>query len=212
MKSTTKLMLRVAAVVLFVSALTPLSQAQRVTSENERLTERERQEMEARDAREREARRSALEEELSKPAHPKTAKLSVAQISEDFMRIQVINDELFDAVKRGGALNLKFVGKSTSGIKKRAERLKENLMLPEVEQGWEHSYAGPVDDADKMKPALRALDKLITSFVRNQIFKEQKVSDIEMSTKARKDLEEIIELSDQITKSSEKLLAAPQTP
>jgi hypothetical protein len=49
------------------------------------------------------------------------------------------------------------------------------------------------------------LEKLIIGFANNPIFREANVVDVQLSARAKHDLEDIIELSEQIEKSSEKL-------
>ena len=57
----------------------------------------------------------------------------------------------------------------------------------------------------QLKPSVLKLGRLIFSFIDNPFFKEASVVDTLLTTKARRDLEEIIELSGQIKKSSEGL-------
>src|SRR6267142_1260036 len=56
---------------------------------------------------------------------------ALAQVQEDFSRIQQINNPLGLLPLRNSALDLNFVSKSATQITKRAERLQENLALPE---------------------------------------------------------------------------------
>lgn len=155
---------------------------------------------------EREFNQRSLEDQLRRPTGRREQKLSFAQISEDFTRIQVINNELVTAARRAEELDLKFVAKSTAEIRKLAGRLKENLVLPEPTEAPKRlqTESEPEEPA-QLKPALAALGKLIAGFAHNPVFKEPKVVDAQMSAKARRDLEEIIELSGQLRKTSEKL-------
>jgi len=61
-----------------------------------------------------------------------------------------------------------------------------------------------------LKPLLEALDRQIIEFVNNPIFKAVNVINPQLSSKARRSLDEIIELSEQVKKSSEKLRKAVQ--
>ncbi|MBA3439549.1 MAG: hypothetical protein H0T92_06750 [Pyrinomonadaceae bacterium] len=54
------------------------------------------------------------------------------------------------------------------------------------------------------------MNELIAGFVNNSVFKSAGVVDAELSAKARRDLKGIIELSEGIKKSSEKLNKAAQ--
>jgi hypothetical protein len=68
-----------------------------------------------------------------------------------------------------------------------------------------------VTSPEQLKPSLRKLGKLIFDFVENPFFKEVSVVDTHLTTKARRDLEEIIELSGQIKNNSEKLNKVART-
>jgi hypothetical protein len=128
-----------------------------------------------------------------------------AQISEDFLRLQVVNADLMQAVLEGGALDLTFVAKSASEIKKRAGRLKDNLMLPEPEKGPGRPPVEVGAEAGQLRSSLSTLGELIYEFAHNPVFKQANVADLQMLAKVRGDLEQIIELSGQVKKSSEKL-------
>jgi hypothetical protein len=102
-------------------------------------------------------------------------------------------------------LDYRFISESTAEIMKRASRLKSNLVLPvpkDAEQGK------PIEaDAgeDQMKPRLKKLCLHIVSFVTNPMFETSGVLDIEQSTKASRDLENIIKFSESIAKSADRL-------
>lgn len=132
----------------------------------------------------------------------------MAQLKEDFARLQVVNNELARARESGGELDFKMVAQSASEIKKRAGRLKENLLLPEPAEDRPKASSGI--DAWQLRAALAELDRLVFSFVHNPGFQSVRVIDAEWSAKARSDLERIIELSGRVKKSSERLHRAAQ--
>src|SRR5215213_10155740 len=69
-----------------------------------------------------------MTERLRDSAPPRREpRMAMAQIREDYVRIQVVNNELAQSVAASGALDLKLVSQSTSEIKKRADRLMLNL-------------------------------------------------------------------------------------
>lgn len=158
---------------------------------------------------EREMMERALEAELSSPSE-RDLRLALAQIKEDFLRIQVVNHELMRAASRGNGLDLKLVAKSASEIKKRAERLKRNLVLPATEKRPKGLTAEAWGEPEQLRSSLSALDALILRFVSNPVFKSVTIVDAQLSAKARRDLEEIIELSSQLKKGSEQLHKAAQ--
>ena len=69
-------------------------------------------------------------------------RLILVQIREDFLQIQILNDDLVQAA-RADSLDLKVVAKGASEIAKRAERLRENLALPESESETEETPGVP---------------------------------------------------------------------
>jgi hypothetical protein len=159
----------------------------------------------ARDRREREFNLRMAEREGRRPIERRETRLDLAQIREDFMRIQVINDELVKSSARADALDPKLVAKSAAEIKKRAERLKYNLALPETEEDVKPAKSEVGAEIGLLKSSLSTLDKLITGFVTNSVFASADVVDAQSAIKARRDIEEIIELSGGIKKSGERL-------
>lgn len=204
MNPTAKLLLRVAAAAVLASAHAPAAEAQQ-DRRNQRAREIRDRETRAREDRELQVNLGMLEGASRRRAERDAPQQTFAQVSEDFLRIQVVNSELMQAVTAGGALDLAFVAKSASEIKKRAGRLKGNLMLPEPEKGAGRAAVEVGAEAGQLRSALSALGELIYGFVRNPVFKEAKVADVEMLTRARRELDAIIELSGQVKKSSEKL-------
>lgn len=133
-----------------------------------------------------------------------------ALIREDFQRIQFINRELAESILRGGTLDLKFVAKSASDIRKRAERLKYNLGLPEAEDSVKRARMEVGAEPEQLRAALDTLGPLIVEFAHNPVFKDANVIDAKLAAKVRSDLEAIIELSGQVKKRSEQLHKAEQ--
>jgi hypothetical protein len=128
---------------------------------------------------------------------------ALAQLQDDFVHLQIANKSMLRAVLIDHTLDPKFIAKSASEIKKRAERLNTNLALPSTE-GTVESPDAEIS-ADQLKPSVVKLGRLIFSFVDNPFFKEASVVDTQQTAKARRDLEEIIQLSARIKKSSDRL-------
>jgi hypothetical protein len=131
-------------------------------------------------------------------------RLALAQIREDFVRIQVVNNDLAAAVSRGAALDLEFVAKSASEIKKRAGRLKDNLALPDYESIFVVPEASGSAEA-QLKSSLVTLKELIREFVMNPLFEKANLVDLQLATKARRDLDDIIEVCGRVKKNSSEL-------
>src|SRR5829696_8986213 len=94
------------------------------SAEVERL-ERERRdrEMRAADLSEREFLLRNMRPDPPAPERP-SPRLALAQLREDFVRIQVLNNDLAKAASSGDALDLKLVSKSAAEIRKLATRLR----------------------------------------------------------------------------------------
>lgn len=151
----------------------------------------------------RETRLRMLEKQRRGPARS-DPKLALVQIREDFRRIQVVDNEVMRAVSGNNTLDYKQIAEAAGEIKKCAARLKTNLVFPEGEKD-DKSQQSPDPDIAGLKPSLVALDRLILSFVHNPIFKDAGVVDAKLGGKARRDLEIIIELSDKLKKSAERM-------
>lgn len=149
-----------------------------------------------------------VEEGLRRPAgrgkREAAERLAVAQIKEDYERIQVVNNELAEAVANPAGVDLKLVVKSTAEIERRAERLLSNLALPELPPDLERVKM-PAGGQEQLQPSLLMLGRLVNRFVHSPLFREVNVIDAQVSTRARRDLEGIIALSGRLKKESEKL-------
>lgn len=127
------------------------------------------------------------------------------QIREDFEQIQYATHHLTGYGDLTSALDYGQVRKDASEIKKRASRLKANLLLPEADKDEKLQRSREAPMTDELKPAIEALDKVVKSFAFNPVFQRPNILDVENSVKARRDLEAIIRLSDQIQKRAEAL-------
>lgn len=203
MRTITGFMLRAAAVIAFASVFSPLALAQNSEIERAKQAEMDRR------AGENERRLAAWELRMAEVRRPpekkRDASLAYTQIREDYKQIQVVNNDLAKVASAGGSLDLKYVEKSVSEIRKRAVRLKENMVLPEAKNPSERSSSAVGTETKQLMSSLVVLDNLVMEFVNSPIFGQPKTVDVQIATKARRALEAIIEVSDQIKKSTEKL-------
>jgi hypothetical protein len=146
--------------------------------------------------------RLIVERAHRRPTSEERLKQAVAELQEDFTRLQSLNLEFVKAIN-APTLDYKFVSKSASEINKRADRLKNNLDLPEPSTP-KSPLASSAANQLEMKKAMLRLGKLIYSFSHNPFFKEASVVN-ENAIQARYELDEIIEVSKQIKIDSEKL-------
>jgi hypothetical protein len=146
-----------------------------------------------------------LAERYHRSGEQRDPHLAFAQIREDFLRLQVVNNDLARAASGGGQLDLRLVAKSASEIKKRAERLKENLALPEAAAVAKPPAAPELTDAEQLRAALSRLDGIVLRFANNLHAKGVRRLDADSYARLRLDLEAIVALSVRVKRGSEKL-------
>jgi hypothetical protein len=191
-----------AAAALLFAAGAPWVQGRQGTAAERAV--RERMAREAAESEEREMM-LALAERYHRSGRQREPRLAFMQIRDDFVRLQVVNNDLTRAVSGGGQLDFKLVAKSASEIRKRAERLKENLVLPEAADGEKVPASPPPADPEQLRVALSRLDGIVLRFTNALHAKGVGRFDARSSTRLRLDLEAIIGLSERVKKGSEKL-------
>jgi hypothetical protein len=195
---TVKLSLPAAAIILLLASTCPLM-AQR--ERNAQRAARNRGNQTALN----EWSRTHMKEVAAKQFEKRLVSL-LPQIKEDFTRIQVVNNAMMRRVFDEGALDFRVISESIMEIRKRANRLKLNLMLPEPEvldKSQRVAVSAPADG--RVKDSLLTLDTMIMGFVKNPLFQKPGVIDAKLSTQAGRDLKTIIEFSGDIRKEIERL-------
>jgi len=130
---------------------------------------------------------------------------SIEQIKEDFRRLQVIRNEMVHNLLAGKPLDYKLISRQVEETNKRATRLKTYL-VPTTPAVRDESDKKQVElNGSEMKSVLVRLCNLIFSFVENPVLKNPGTIDPQQSTKATSDLMNIINLSDNIKRSADKL-------
>ena len=143
--------------------------------------------------------------EPSAPKDRRQIDALMAQTEEDFNRILIRHNEIARALSSNDSLNYQFVSEATAEIQKRASRVQSTLALRLTEEeGHGGGKVGEFKDSE-MKDALIKLCKEIRSFVTNPIIENPNTIDAQQLTKARLDLESLIQLSGQIKKDADKL-------
>lgn len=151
------------------------------------------------DSRERQIRSTEID-----AARQRDPKSVLAEVNEDLSRLQVINGELKEAMSAGRTLDYKVISEASAEIKKRTTRLKNNLAgLPKAEKD-EKTQAAKAKDA-AFDALLTSLTETVTNFITNPIFSDVGAPDPRLAAKARTDLDGIIELSERVRKSADKL-------
>ncbi|MET0648587.1 MAG: hypothetical protein ABW208_18400 [Pyrinomonadaceae bacterium] len=157
--------------------------------------------------RERQLMMDEMSREMGKGTPPrKSEELRLSEIAEDYRDLQQVNNKMMSATMRAPAPDYELINKSVADIRRRAERLRENLALPAPEAKDEKkTEPKPAEDSAGMKAALLALDRSIMSFVRSPLFKNTDVLDAEAAARAGRDLADVIERSRLAAKDAERL-------
>ena len=136
--------------------------------------------------------------------HFKKEQISLfAQIRDDFTRLQLIHNKMMQMVFVEGKADRKLIAATTAEINKRANRLSENLALPEIDEKTKNVKPDETQNSSGLPAGLMLLDRYIMSFVSNPLFKQPNVVDPQNALKARSDLTLIIRLSNQLKKNSQ---------
>lgn len=153
-------------------------------------------------------RRLEIEKENGVKTTTEVSKETVKQVNEDFARIQDINAEVMRDYVSGAVPNYKHISEAMAEINKRATRLNTSLLLPPSDAAANDQVTPVGLKRGEARSPLLDLSDLIHGFVTNPIFKNVNTIDLALGTKAKRDLEGIIDLSDKISKSAGKLSKA----
>jgi len=133
---------------------------------------------------------------------PRASPQAIEQVKQDFGKIQEINAEIMRSYSAGEPPNYKRLSEAMAELNKRAARLNAYLLLPE-----------PSAYAETRPPSNRSplldLNDLIVRFVTSPIFKNANTINAEEGANAKRDLGEIIDLTNRIRKSADKLSRGP---
>lgn len=143
--------------------------------------------------------------ERGAPKDQRQLKALMAQTEEDFNRILTRHNEIARALSSNNPLDFRFVSDATAEIQKRASRVQTTLALRVSQEEAQGPNKVEEFKDSEMKDALIKLCKEIRSFVTNPIIENPNTVDANQLTKARRDLESLIQLSGRIKKDAEKL-------
>jgi hypothetical protein len=135
---------------------------------------------------------------------------AIDQTKQDFKRIQLIRNDVVDYLVAKKPLDYKLVSEQAAEINKRANRLKSFLMpSAPVEKEKEKDAAKQTEyDGEQIKGALVKLCNTIYTFTGSPMFKDPMTVDIQKAASAGGDLLTIIELSDNVKRSADRLKAS----
>ena len=128
----------------------------------------------------------------------------MAEVNDDLRRLNELNGTIAThAATTNQTIDYGSVVASATDIKKRSTRLKTDLALPKAESKEKLLDFKDVEQGE-LKPALAALNELLDSFLHNPIFGDTGETDLQLAAKARRDLDNIIVLSEKVRKNAEK--------
>jgi len=161
------------------------------------------------DAMERRSRETALRSlKRTQPERASDNSLSpelLRQINEDFKHIQIIRFGILDDIRDKKPFEYRRILDDTAEIKRRAGRLRDSLGLPDTKKLGKQSVKEIHFDKEQLQEALSNLCLEINRFIENPTFKSPGVYDIDKAIEASEVLEGLINLSNSIRKSVEKL-------
>ena len=193
------------ALILLASSVMRAQEAS-ATPSTQSLREARRLEMESRQRAlwnlEKEARKHARDK------RPPAERLAYQQAKEDFEVLQLTNYTLSETAGASTSLDYDQISKAAAEVRKRAGRLKASLVLPEAEKDEKQKQSAGAWTLEELKSAIADLDTLVKHFTTNPMFQQPDVVDAQQSMQARRDLEGIIRLSEQIKRSAEALSKA----
>jgi hypothetical protein len=152
----------------------------------------------------REVQLNNLGADKGPPNDPKRAQAMMDQVSEDFQRILTLHNEIVRAITTNRPLSYRFIFDATSEIRKRSARLQSSLKLQKPESATETQKTLTDLKAIQTNDKLLLLCRQIESFVRNPIIEKPGTVDAEQLEKARRDLQSVVELSEEIKKQVDK--------
>lgn len=142
-------------------------------------------------------------------AHPI---LPYARGKEDFRTLQLVNNEMMQAVfvtAAAGPTDYERVSAAAAEINKRASRLRTNLRLPAQQAKASPLPPAPdIADDGQLRASLRELDKAIMEFVTNPGFRQSGTVDVRHSAAAAETLTRVTELSRAVRLGAERIRKA----
>ena len=129
----------------------------------------------------------------------------MAQTEEDFNRLLGVHNEIVRALAGTKPLDFHFVSEATGEIRKRAHSIQSNigLTLP-PEENKQLELAATTNETE-MKDGLVKLCKQIRAFVTNPVIEQANLIDAEKLAAAKRDLENVIQLSAHLKKDADQL-------
>lgn len=153
---------------------------------------------------ERDKLNSDLKGGANNPRDRKRAEALAAQVRHDFEVLQAGYNRIVIAMASKKGLDYDSVLGAVAEIRKCSHRLKNNLALPRPKGDEDKEVQGEAIP-ERVEESLLMLRKHVYSFVTSPLFEAPAVLDVEQAKKASRDLDRVIELSESIGKSGDRL-------
>jgi hypothetical protein len=139
-----------------------------------------------------------------RPNDPKRSQASMDQVSEDFQRILTLHNEIVRSIAADKSLSYEFISDAMGEIRKRSSRLQSSLKLERPEPTEDNRVGMPGVEGLETKDELILLCKQIEMFIKNPIIDTPGTVDAQQLEKARRDLDNVVQLSGYIKKRADK--------
>lgn len=130
------------------------------------------------------------------PVDAKRAREIKNEIAEDLNGLQSAYNEIVLALQNTGEPSELAVREQANGVRKKAERLKTNLVLPKSVEPEEKALEPPTGETRKKQ--MRTLATLIYDLITNPLFESTSGLDVKLARKASRDLDGLIAFSSSI--------------
>src|SRR5215475_5982080 len=135
---------------------------------------------------------------------PKRLQQLAAEIEQDFQRILILNNQLAHFLLNNQPLNYEFVSEASAEIKKRASNLQKELALNKPDEDPNQPRTKEFAD-EQIRDAVATLCSHIKNFVTNQIIDKPGTVNAPELARARRDLQNVIDVSSNLKKSADRL-------
>jgi hypothetical protein len=147
---------------------------------------------------------------MPKQADTESSRATVMkQIRADFKELQELNNRMMAEAWARETLDYSYLSGMVSRIRGKAIRLKTNMNLPELGNIEKTPSNTNASNSREFRAALLTLDRTVMSFVTNPLFKEPETIEMTQATRARQDLESVIELTATLKKIGSRLAKIP---
>jgi len=128
------------------------------------------------------------------------------QFNEDFLGLQKVDADMVTAFATGKPPDYKRIADDAADIKKRATRVRDYLMLPSAGRKDKEKKAAAADELESLIPTLK---ERVQSFVKSPAFQQQdRRADYRDLAQARRDVDDIIEISLKVKIAAERMASA----